>query len=93
MITTFEQSTTLIVSEAPLVSEATSDQKVRPFEGIPSTFLSHALKPQNKINRKKKSMRRRGLREVFHFNSNEEVELDLDWGNFFYAWTPRDDYD
>lgn len=77
MNTTFEQSIGPIISEAPLVSDATSDQKVRHSKGIPSTFLPQALKPHNKISRKKKKLKRR-YQEVFHFDSDEEEELDLD---------------
>lgn len=92
MNTTSKQSTFPIAFEASLVSEATPDQKVRLSEEILPTSLPQALRPHKKIRRMKtKSKRRRRLREVFHFDSDKEGELDLDWGNFFYAWRPRDD--
>lgn len=78
MNTTSEQSTTLIVLEVPIVSEATFDQKTRPSEEIHSTSLPRALSPHNKISKKNKNSNRIIiLREVIHFDSNEEEELDL----------------
>lgn len=92
MNTTSKQSTNRIVSEADIVSEATSDREVRPSEENSLTFLPHSLKPQKKISKKKKKFkRRRRLREVVHFDSDEEEELYFDWGNFFHAWKYRDD--
>lgn len=54
MNTTYEQSASHIVLETPKVSEATSDQGVRPSKETPPTSLPHALKPQKKITKKKK---------------------------------------
>lgn len=91
-MTTSEHSTTPIVSEAHVVSEASFDNKIRHSEGIPSNTPPHALKPHNKIGKKKKkSKRRTRLKEVIHFDSDEEDRLDLNWGKFFYAWRLRDD--
>lgn len=84
MNTIYIQSTTPLVSEAPIVSEATFEQKVRPSKEIPSPSLPQALKPQKKISKNKRnSKRRKRLSEVIHFDSDEEEELDLDWGKIF----------
>lgn len=94
MNTTSEQSIASIISQASLDFDATSDKKVKLSEGIPSTTLPRELKPHKKISKKKnKSKRRIKLREMIHFNSDEEEELNLDWENFIYACRPRDDQD